>query len=102
MAPAVQLFSFRVFGKGQPGASNYAIAKGIDAAVQNKCDLINMSLGGGSADDATKAAIADARNSGSVVIVAAGNDNRQPVSFPGSDPVSVTQPPSSPYDKFSR
>ena len=23
-------------------------------------------------------------------------------SFPGSDPVSVTQPPSSPYDKFSR
>ena len=23
-------------------------------------------------------------------------------SFPGSDPVWVTQPPSSPYDKFSR
>jgi subtilisin len=89
MAPAVQLFSFRVFGKGQPGASNYAIAKGIDAAVQNKCDLINMSLGGGSADDATKAAIADARNSGSVVIVAAGNDDRRPVSFPGSDPLSI-------------
>jgi subtilisin len=89
MAPAVRLFSFRVFGKGQPGASNYAIAKGIDAAVQNKCDLINMSLGGGATDEATKAAIAEARSSGSVVIVAAGNDDRQPVSFPASDPLSV-------------
>jgi len=89
MAPGVRLFSFRVFGKGQPGASNYAIAKGVDAAVQNGCDLINMSLGGGSADDATRAAIADARNAGSVVIVAAGNDDRQPVSFPGSDPLSI-------------
>lgn len=89
MAPAVQLFSFRVFGKGQPGASNYAIAKGIDAAVRNKCDLINMSLGGGAADEATKAAIADARNAGSVVIAAAGNDGRQPVSFPASDPLSI-------------
>jgi subtilisin len=89
MAPAVRLFSYRVFGQGQPGASNYAIAKGIDAAVQNQCDLINMSLGGGSTDDATQAAIAEARNSGSVVIVAAGNDNRQPVSFPASDPMSI-------------
>jgi subtilisin len=58
-APAVRLFSFRVFGTGQAGASNYAIAKGIDAAVQNQCDLISMSLGGGDADEATKAAIAD-------------------------------------------
>lgn len=89
MAPSVKLFSFRVFGHGQPGASNYAIAKGVDAAVQNQCDLINMSLGGGGADEATKAAIADARNSGSVVIVAAGNDDRQPVSFPASDPLSI-------------
>lgn len=89
MAPAVRLFSIRVFGKGQPGASNYAIAKGIDAAVQYQCDLINMSLGGGASDEATKAAIAEARNAGSVVIVAAGNDGRQPVNFPASDPLSI-------------
>jgi subtilisin len=89
VAPAARLYSFRVFGKNQPGASNYAIAKGVDAAVQQQCDLINMSLGGGAADEATKAAIADARNAGSVVIVAAGNDDRQPVSFPASDPLSV-------------
>lgn len=89
MAPEVRLFSFRVFGKGRPGASNYAIAKGVDAAVRNQCDLINMSLEGGSADEATQAAIADAHNAGSVVIVAAGNDGRKPVSFPASDPLSL-------------
>src|SRR6266571_4281911 len=89
VAPAVRLFSFRVFGKGQAGASNYAIAKAIDAAVRNNCDLINLSLGGGPVDEATKAAIADARNAGSIVIAAAGNDDRQPVSFPASDPLSI-------------
>lgn len=89
VAPAARLYSFRVFGKNQPGASNYAIAKGVDSAVQQQCDLINMSLGGGAADEATKAAIADARNAGSVVIVAAGNDDRKPVSFPASDPLSI-------------
>ena len=89
MAPEVKLFSFRVFGQGKPGASNYAIAKGIDAAVQNQCDLVNMSLGGGAADEATQAALADAHSAGTVVIVAAGNGSRQPVSFPASDPLSI-------------
>lgn len=89
IAPAAQLRSYRVFGKGAKGASNFAIAKGVDAAVRDKCDLINMSLGGGAADEATKSAIADARAAGSLVIVASGNDGRQPVSFPASDPLSM-------------
>jgi subtilisin family serine protease len=89
MAPSVKLRSYRVFGKGAKGATNYAIAKGVDAAMQDQCDLINMSLGGGAPDEATKAAIADARAAGSLVIVAAGNDGRQPVSFPASDPLSM-------------
>jgi subtilisin len=89
VAPAVSLRSYRVFGKGQKGASSYAIAKAIDRAVTAQCDLINMSLGGGPVDEATKAAIADARSMGTVVIVAAGNDSRQPVSFPAADPLSI-------------
>jgi len=89
MAPSASLRSYRVFGKGAKGASNFAIAKGVDAAMQDQCDLINMSLGGGPADEATKSAIADARAAGSVVIVASGNDGRQPVSFPASDPLSL-------------
>lgn len=84
LAPAVELFSFRVFGQNSDKASNFAIAKAIDRAVQSGCDLINMSLGGGDPDDATRAAMEDAWAQGSLVIVASGNDDRSPVSFPAS------------------
>src|SRR5262249_58882893 len=48
-----------------------------------------MTLGGGAPDAATIAAIADARAQGSLSIIAAGNDDRQDVSFPASDPLAV-------------
>ena len=84
LAPNASLFSYRVFGKNEGGASNFAIAKAIDRAVQAGCDLINMSLGGGDSDDAVRAAMEDAVSLGSVVLVASGNDDRSPVSFPAS------------------
>jgi subtilisin len=89
LAPGVKLRSYRVFGKGQSGASNFAIAKAIDRAVADGCDLINMSLGGGAPDVVTQEAISDARAQGAVVIVAAGNDDRSPVSFPASDSLAL-------------
>jgi subtilisin len=89
IAPEVALRSYRVFGRGQSGASNSAIIKAIDHSVVDGCDLINMSLGGGTPDDATRAAIEDARSQGSLCIVAAGNDRRGPVSYPASDPLAV-------------
>lgn len=93
VAPGVELRAYRVFpkkvGNEEPGASNFAIAKAINVAVQDGCDLLNLSLGGGSPDAATSAALAHARAHGVLPIVAAGNDGRQPVSFPGSDPRSV-------------
>jgi phospholipase C len=89
VAPGVTLRSYRVFGQNAGGASNYSIAKAIDAAAQDGCDLINLSLGGGGSDDATRAAIQDAREAGAVCIVASGNDGRQPVSFPANDALSL-------------
>jgi len=47
VAPGVTLRSYRVFAKGGDNASNFAIAKAIDAGVADGCDLLNMSLGGG-------------------------------------------------------
>jgi subtilisin len=85
IAPGVKLRSYRVFGKNKPGASNFAIAKAIDRAIADGCDLINMSLGGGSPDILTQEAIADARSQGVVIFAAAGNDSRSPVSFPASE-----------------
>lgn len=84
LAPAAALFSCRVFGATGDGASNFDIAKAIDLAVRENCDLINMSLGGSEPDDVLKAAMEDALAKGSLVIVAAGNDDRSPVSFPAS------------------
>lgn len=88
VAPGTSIFSYRVFDQGED-ASNFAIAKAIDRAVQAGCHLINMSLGGGTPDPAISSAIADARNMGVAVIISAGNDDRGPVSFPGNDARAV-------------
>jgi len=89
LAPGVTLRSYRVFGKNSHGASNFAIAKAIDRAVADGCDLINLSLGGPDPDIATREAIADARAQGVVVIAAAGNDGRDPCSFPAADSLAI-------------
>ena len=85
VAPGVTLRSYRVFGQGAASASNFAIAKAIDAGVADKCDLLNMSLGGGDPDPLTADALAAAHNAGVVVLAATGNDGRQPVSFPAAN-----------------
>jgi subtilisin len=88
IAAGVTLRSYRVFAKGK-NASNFDIAKAVDAAVADGCDLINMSLGGGSQDEAIHSAVTDARAAGVAVIIAAGNDERSPVSFPASESLAV-------------
>ena len=89
LAPSVSLYSYRVFGKGSEGASNFSIAKAVDAAVTAGCDLLNMSLGGGQPDSVVQAALKDARDAGCLPIAAAGNESRSPVSFPGNDSDAV-------------
>ncbi|MBN1834962.1 MAG: S8 family serine peptidase [Spirochaetales bacterium] len=89
VAPAVSLRSYRVFGKASDSASSYAITKAIDRAVEDGCDLINLSLGGGPADEAIESAIQFARSRGSLVIAAAGNDRRDEVDFPASYSLSL-------------
>jgi subtilisin len=84
VAPGVALRSYRVFPQGGNNASNYAIAKAIDACVADKCDLINMSLGGGNPDTLTEEALTAAHDAGVVIFAATGNDDRQPVSFPAA------------------
>ncbi len=90
LAPGVALRSYRVFGKGAEGASNFAIAKAIDQAVKDHCDLINLSLGGGPSDPATQSAVHAAREQGCLVVAATGNDDRGPVSFPAADPLCIS------------
>jgi subtilisin len=84
VAPGTTIRSYRVFGKGARGAANFAIAKAIEFAVADGCHILNLSLGGGTEDDAIKSAMLRAFSLGTVCIAAAGNDHRQPVSFPAT------------------
>jgi subtilisin len=89
VAPGVTLRSYRVFPHTGGGATNYDIMNAIDRAVQDGCHIINLSLGGGEEDEAVRAAIGAALDSGVLVIAAAGNDGRKPVSFPGALPFCI-------------
>lgn len=84
VAPGANLRSYRVFPDSGGRASSFDIAKAIDVAVTEKCDIINMSLGGAPKDDLTRSAIDRAIAAGVVVVAAAGNNGRQPVSFPAT------------------
>ncbi len=87
IAPGVALRSYRVFGQGNANASNFAIAKAIDAGIADGCNILNLSLGsaaGSGSDPGLADAITAAHNAGVLVFVANGNDSRQPVGFPAS------------------
>jgi subtilisin len=85
VAPGAELFSYRVFGRGRGDASNFAIAKAIDAAAADGCDVVNLSLGGGRPDPVLRAAIEEAHLAGVVVVAAAGNDGRKAIAFPADE-----------------
>jgi subtilisin len=89
VAPGATLRSYRAYGQGQGSASNFAIAKAIDRAIADKCDLINLSVGGPAPDPVLKAAVESARQGGSVCIVAAGNGDRAAVSYPAAEEAAI-------------
>jgi len=83
IAPGVALHAYRVFPNAGGGAENYDIVRAIERGVSDGCDLLNLSFGSRVADEAVKEVIAEAFEAGTVCIVAAGNDGRASVSYPG-------------------
>ncbi len=88
VAPKAKILMGRVCGvfipakppaNGQPGepavegCSNVAVAKGINWAIQEKVDVISMSLGGPAPTPAESMAVKNAEAAGVVVIAASGN-----------------------------
>jgi hypothetical protein len=84
MAPGVEINVYRVFGQNGGGATNYAILKAMILAADDGCDIINLSLGGGPVEPIVMEAVEDARDHGMLVVVAAGNEGRRPVSNPAA------------------
>lgn len=73
IAPDVKLLPIKVLGD-RGGGGYHTIANGVRHAIQQKVDVINMSLGGNMDYEPLHDAIKDAVNAGISVVVASGNE----------------------------
>lgn len=71
VAPKAKLLAGKVCGKN--GCSSIAIVEGINWGIQEKADVISMSLGGPNGRPAERMAIDTAEKAGIVVVAASGN-----------------------------
>ncbi|MFF3024418.1 S8 family serine peptidase [Gottfriedia sp. NPDC057948] len=92
-APEADLYAYRVLGPGGGGTSD-AIIAGIDRAVKDGMNVINMSLGATLNDPlfATSIAVNNAVLSGVTTVIAAGNsgDQMYTLGSPGAAALALT------------
>ncbi len=93
-----QIVPVKVLGDNG-GGSTWSVAQGIlyasglleDVPNPNPAQVINMSLGGRERDDALENAVRKARENGTILVAAAGNNNEEKLSYPAAfkDVISV-------------
>lgn len=93
IAPKIDLYAYRVLGAyGSSAASS--VIKGIETAVIEKMDVINLSLGNASniETNANSFAINNAMIAGTISVVSAGNSGseRSTVGSPGTSRLGIT------------
>lgn len=90
MASKIELYALRALG-GQPSPSGAVsgIIKAIEWAVENKINVINLSLGAESGSQLYKEAFDKASDAGVLAIAASGNDGLDFVSFPAAYPTVI-------------
>ena len=89
VAPGVTLMSYRVYPQGVGSASNFDVAKGIDQAAADGCDLVMLGMNGGAPDEVLRAAVESVRDQGAVCVMGAGNGFRGMVTFPASNEMVI-------------
>src|SRR5574340_444723 len=91
MAPKSKLFAYKVSDTGDAVSSNY-IVQGIQQAIQDGVNVINISLGINKTNDQIDTAIDNAVSKGIVVVVAAGNNgpHEETIGSPGKDIDAIT------------
>jgi minor extracellular serine protease Vpr len=91
VAPKSKLFSYKVSNSGEAVSSDY-IVQGIERAVQDGVNVINVSLGINKTNDEIDTAIDKAVSKGIVVVVAAGNNGPEEdtIGSPGKDIDAIT------------
>ncbi len=89
VAPQAGLLIAQVFDSQGNTADSDVIA-GIDWAISNGAQVINMSLGGSATDPALSQACANAFAAGAVLVAAAGNDGNDSPSYPADYPSVIS------------
>ncbi len=86
VAPKSQLFSYKVSSTGESVSSDYII-QAISRAIEDKMNVINISLGVNRTNDDLENAVDEAVNNGIVVVTAAGNNgpDNKTIGSPGRD-----------------
>lgn len=99
IAPKARLYAVKVLDAS--GSGTYSnIVDGIQWAVDNKMQVINMSLGGGSGTAALASVMAAADKAGVAIVCAAGNDSG-PVNYPAKYPQAIAISASDSSDKLA-
>ncbi|MEK7720882.1 MAG: S8 family peptidase [Elusimicrobiota bacterium] len=99
VAPAADLYGVKVLDKNGSGQYSWIVA-GIEWAVTNGMNVINMSLGGSSGTPALKQVMIKAKEAGVTVVCAAGNDSG-PVGYPARYPQAIAVSASDSADKLA-
>lgn len=94
MAPEAEIYDYRVFGRYGMDI-NEAITTAIEDAIDEGCDIINMSLGGPVPDLKMWRVMRKARRAGVIMVVAAGNEGDNNVytnenSFPANFKTAIS------------
>jgi subtilisin family serine protease len=87
VAPTARLLAGRVCA--EDGCSNIAIAEGINWGVEQKVDVISMSLGGAWSSMAERIAVKKAYDAGITIVAASGNDGSNVVGYPAALPECI-------------
>lgn len=99
VAPKVFLYAVKVLNAQGSGAYS-GIVDGIQWAVKNKMNVVNMSLGSPSGSPAIQKAVEAAYKAGVTLVMAAGNDSG-PVNYPAKYPQSIAVAASDSADKIA-
>ncbi|MDC0064123.1 S8 family serine peptidase [Candidatus Nitrosopelagicus sp.] len=91
IAPMAEIFSYRVSSDGESVPSNLII-KAINQAVEDKVDIINISLGVNMTHNKIDEAVNNAISQGIVVVAAAGNSgpDKSTIGSPAKNPNAIT------------
>ena len=91
IAPNVEIFSYRVSSDGESVPSNLII-KAIDQAIEDRVDIINISLGVNMTHNKIDNAVNNAIGQGIVVVAAAGNNgpDKSTIGSPARNPNVIT------------